>query len=202
MALMSFGLTCLFLTVLFVRNRLFVKGSLVERIISFLVLVALFLSGFLLMRNLLESPIHLWNAIRLAWFLSPVYGYNLYYTMNSGPALAIVYGPVGSLFYLPAVLAGSINGKIIAGSIIHAICFFSPLLWLYVGRIRLASRNLWFSVYAFACFCLFALRSPILNYTSCMVHVDGPAIGFAVLACLFIIHRKQKDSIHCRQKSL
>ncbi|MCJ7646801.1 hypothetical protein MUO65_07900, partial [bacterium] len=158
-------------------------------------LMALLVSGGLILKNILSSPLRDWNGIRLAWTFSLLHGYQLYYPADSGPVLSLLAGPLQPLTYLPAALINSPTPALILASFISACYYFLPILCLHIGKDLTHPRELSFGVCAFACFCLFTLSSRALTYSAFAVYADAPALGYSAIACAILYYRKRKDNI-------
>jgi len=124
----------------------------------------------------------LWTGNRLTPAFALTHGYELYYGPSTGPIIGMIYGPVMALAYLPATLASSPTGALVAGSSISMLLFFGPVAWMYLGgRVRDA-RSLAPSIVGLLCFCLLSLGMSSF-WTGFWVHADPPALGLTAAAC-------------------
>lgn len=155
----------------------------------------LFSTGIIILKKILAAPLWDYNGIRLVRIFSIKYGYQLYYPADSGPVLFLIAGPFHPLTHLPATLFNSPTPALIFASFISACFYFLPILWLHTGKNLLDPQELLFALYAFVCFCLFTLSSPVLTYSAFAVHADAPALGMGAISCAILYYRKRKDSI-------
>lgn len=132
------------------------------------------------------------NAIRLQRTFALAAGVPLYPPSGEGVAMLPLYGPVGAVAYLPAVLARSPTTALAIGQLLSLFYFFvPPFAWhLLAGRgteKRTASH--WdLALLAFLCFAAGSVDLWPLEYAAFTVHVDAPALSLALLACL-AVHR-------------
>ncbi|MCP4661809.1 MAG: hypothetical protein GY856_40925, partial [bacterium] len=131
------------------------------------------------------------NAIRLQRCFALRAGIPLYPGRDSGVVLNTIYGPVGTLAFLPATLASRPAAAILIGQGISWLCFFLPMIVLHGWGVRRGGRKLWavFGLLAFA-----ALTADLrpLAYVAFSIHVDAPTLALVALACcclLFFRHR-------------
>ncbi len=175
-------------------QRLFTWETLDRLLASFLPLVILICSE-LMIRQWLEQPHWPTNASRLAPTLALTQGHPLYHSLDSGPILSTVYGPLTALVYLPATWASSPTNAILIASFIALICFFAPVFWLLFRENWHNPQNRLFAIYIFIGFCFFSLNSPALIYSAFRIHADAPALGFSAMACAMLYYRPQKDNL-------
>lgn len=119
------------------------------------------------------------NGIRLQRTFALAAGMPLYPPPGEGTAMLPLYGPVGAVAYLPAVLARTPTAAVAIGQLLALFYFFAPpLAWhLLLGRRTLA-------LLAFLLFAAAGVDLWPLEYAAFTVHVDAPALGLALLACL------------------
>lgn len=157
-------------------------------------LVILILSA-LFLREFVSSPFRDQNSPLLTPTFALVQGYQIYYGLDSGPALGTPYGPVNSLSYLPATIASSPTMAIIIAEFLAITFYFLPILWLHIGEYWHKSYKLKIACYIFLLFCLFTINSSALKGPAFMIHADAPAMGLSAAACAVLYYRKRKDSI-------
>jgi hypothetical protein len=140
---------------------------------------------FLVSLHVFRDHLASWDlgAIRLQRTFALAEGVPLYPPPGEGVAMLPLYGPVGAIVHLPAVLAGSPTCAIAIGQLLGLLYFFTPpLAWhLAVGR-RTGHPAL--ALLAFLLFVAGSIDLWPLEYAAFTVHVDAPALGFALLACL------------------
>lgn len=192
---MFIGYLMLFTLLLVIIFAQLLAWNLLDLFLIASTLMALLVSGGLILKNILSSPLWDWNGIRLAWTFSLLHGYQLYYPADSGPVLSLLAGPLQPLTYLPAALINSPTPALILASFISACYYFLPILCLHIGKDLTHPRELSFGVCAFACFCLFTLSSRALTYSAFAVYADAPALGYSAIACAILYYRKRKDNI-------
>ncbi len=185
----------LFTLLFIIIFALFSAWNLMDLFLIASTLMALLVSGGLILKKILSSPLWDWNGIRLAWTFSLLHGYQMYYPADSGPVLSLLAGPLQPLTYLPAALVNSPTPALILASFISVCYYFLPILWLHIGKNLRESQELSFGVCAFACFCLFTLSSRPLIYSASAIYADAPALGYSALACVILYYRKRKDNI-------
>lgn len=143
----------------------------------------LFLVSFHVSRDHLES----WdfNGIRLVRSFALAAGVDLYPPPGEGLSTLSLYGPVGALAYLPATVAGTPTSAIVIGQSLALLFFFAPPLAWHLLAVRGAGaghRSL--AVLAFLLFAACSVDAWPLEYAAFTVHVDAPALGLGLLACL------------------
>jgi len=180
-------------TVLIKKYKMISIDRAIEYFILSLTSIALLFSVVMISLYVSTSPFWKWNSMRLAWALSPFFGYKIYYAVGQGPLLARMYGPVSLFFYAPAIFGRIPSISIIIGSAISALLYFSPVVFLIIDKIKERKKDLIIILQALACFCLFSTYFRPLRYSALSVHVDASAVGFGALACIFIyIYRPGK----------
>lgn len=150
----------------------------------------LLLTSAIVASELLAGMFRSWNDIRLAPSAGLLHGYALYSAPGEqGPIWSWIYGPVATLVYLPAALlptpAGALGVALLA----------TAAIYLTAARGLLArsssARGLVFEA-SFAALVLYSLAEPALRGAGFWIHSDGPAIGFAALACAAIATPAQR----------
>ena len=126
-----------------------------------------------------------WNSARLARTFAPLYGYSLYYGPDSGPRIGTLYGPIGSLAYLPAAIFRHPVPALLTAEFIAILFFFGPVAWIFARRGTLIG---------FLVFCLFAFYSPPLKAAAFYIHVDAPALGLAALSAAVLVLRNRPNT--------
>jgi hypothetical protein len=135
----------------------------------------------------LGAPAINWVGARLAPTFGLVYGYRLYYPATEGPILNHVVGPASALAFLPTTIFRTPTPAILAGAALEVVYVCGPLLlfvWRAGGRTP-AEQPL-----ALACgvgACLLMTRYPGSYYWLSILHADGPALGFGMLACAALV---------------
>jgi len=157
-----------------------------DRLFAGTVAAALLFSAVCILSGIFTSPYFNWNSQRLAWSFSAIFGYNLYYPLDTGPVLARMYGPVSPLIYIPAAIFRTPAAAIIAGSFISACLFFFPMLLMSLNVKRKNSYGTIYILYALSFFVLMTFMSSTLKYVAFNIHADASALGFAALACVFL----------------
>jgi hypothetical protein len=129
-----------------------------------------------------------WNGARLAPALSLFHVYNLYYGPENGPITGNIYGPIGSVPYLPAGMCTSPLSAITVASVISTILYFGPAAWLLCG----IANGRTISLIALGIFVGVTFLSAPLRYCAFKVHADAPALGLASLsiACLALVEKR------------
>ena len=115
-------------------------------------------------------------------------GFPLYNGAANGPALITIYGPVSVFVYLPSALAASPANAMRIAEVILMGCFFLPPLWLHFG----SRQNFLFRLLVLLIFCYFPLISKPLRDAAFNIHVDGPTLGLAAIACGLLYFRARK----------
>lgn len=157
-------------------------------------IVILILSG-LFLREFVSSPFRDQNSPLLTPSIAMLYGYNLYYPPDRGPALDTMYGPVNYLAYSPAALGNNPTIAILLGELITILFYFLPVLWLHIGEHLRNTKTLRFASYVFILFCFLTLYISPLNSAAFMIHSDSIALGFCAIACAILYCKKRRTSI-------
>ncbi len=145
--------------------------------------LALFGSVVFVADMVLRLPYRTWSTVRFAWGAGLRHGYDLYYGPNEGPVLASVYGPVGPLTRLPALLVGEITGTILVAGVINGLMAVLPVLALMRWRGAHARHDPSAVRASFAFASLALLSIPATMEIVGHLHVDAQAVGFGLLAC-------------------
>jgi len=173
----------------------FATWSWLDRLLAALSPIVFTVAGQLVISRLVISPLwKWWNSVRLAPTYALLKGYDLYTPADSGPVTGMIYGAVSALIYLPAMLAPSVTGVIIWGTVINAAVYFFPVLWVHLAGNLEASRQRLYAAFAFAVFVLGTLWFPSLRYCAFAIHADASALGFGGAACagIYLLSREQK----------
>jgi len=124
--------------------------------------------------------LYLWSGGLLAGTFAIVKGISLYALPNNGPILGTLYGPVGYLAYLPAILGKTpLIVSLIAISL-SLIFYLSPVFAV------LAPQKRSFKLLSVLLFFLVTLDRISLSYNAFFVHADAPAICLAAFAAAII----------------
>ena len=150
-------------------------------------LAALVTLWLLVVTAVLGAPAINWVGARLAPTFGLVYGYRLYYPAGEGPILNHVVGPASALAFLPTTIFRTPTPAILAGAALEIAYVCGPLL-LFVWRA--GARKPADQPLALACgigACLLMARYPGSYYWLSILHADGPALGFGMLACAALV---------------
>jgi hypothetical protein len=176
--------------IFFITFKLLLAWDWTDLFIAALTSTALLFFSGLIVKRILFSALECWGPAWLAWPVSLKYGYQLYYTADTGPVTSIIYPPLRAFIYLPVTLLSSPAPAIILSAFIDACFYFMPIYLLHIRKNLSNTRKLLFAHYAFASFCLFTFISQVLNR-----FVDAVPLGIAAAACAILYYRKHKDSI-------
>jgi len=144
---------------------------------------ALCVAVFLALDICLASVWYHWNGSRLAPALALLKGVPLYCGPEQGPIQSTMYPPGSYLAYLPAALGSTPVAALFIASLLTIVyvCLAPALAFARTaGR-----RGLPVIAATLALFLASDLVEPLQHYMS-KVHVDGPAMMFAMLACLAV----------------
>jgi len=161
-------------------------------LIALVILIRLFAQRYL---QLMEGYLLSWNSIRLAWSFSLNHGYKLYYPMDSGPVISVLYGPIFPLTYCFLSFIHSPTFAIISASFISCCFFFLPVLWMHLFYGQIAQKKTLCAAVAFLTFCFLAITSRELSYSALCVHADALALAMATVACAFLFRLKNLNNI-------
>ena len=173
--------------------RRLVTWTVLDRLLVGTLPVTILILLELMLREWLSQASWPLNASRLALTFSLVHGYQMYYGADSGPVLSTIYGPITALVYLPSTVASSPTAAILLASLIALICFFLPILWLFLAQATTRQAVL-FRLYTFIGFCFFTLSSDSLASSAFRIHADAPALGLSLAACTVLYCRENKDN--------
>jgi hypothetical protein len=141
-----------------------------------------------------SSPVHDWNACKVAPVIAMVRGnpqpYPLYQDPETGVMTAWIYGPVPALMMLPAALASRPTSAIVLGVVINIVLVFAPAVWTVA---RHAGRSSGARVFAAAAVVLFGWRTldhESLRRAVYMINIDGPTLGLATCALIVLFGRR------------
>ncbi|MDA8019381.1 MAG: hypothetical protein MPN21_18215 [Thermoanaerobaculia bacterium] len=141
---------------------------------------------------LMQMPLWDWNSARVVLSVGWVHGYPLYSGLDDGPVQTTMYGPVKDLLLLPASLASRPSYAIwIAGAItITSIALpILLLIWCRGRGLESSAGSTERAVFA----SLFALGGLLVAQSTRdmtgNIHVDAPAVGFALASCVVLMSR-------------
>lgn len=138
----------------------------------------------LAIKRILAAPFAMWNGARLAWAFALANGHRIYYSIDSGPVLSTMYGPLTPLVYLPATVAPTPTLAIVAGACISAMFYYLPVLWMQ--RTVEKKDKGGYVPHMFTVFCLLTFTTSSLAWPAFAVHADAPALGFGMGACVLL----------------
>lgn len=159
--------------------------SLIVRGLPFVVVITV---GLMVIQALYR-PYSLWDDPRLAMTMAIFHGHRLYPPPGDGPQLTTIYGPVGPIMYLPAMIASRPDVAMVIAGVLAQIYFFAPVALVCfrrqaapADRAGLRPRGMPSLLSCLAV--LICASSQSLAYSGFQIHVDAPALGFAGLACV------------------
>lgn len=144
--------------------------------------------------RLFTAPQSVWNDARLAEVVATLKHYPLYLAPRDGPIRSYKYGPLGAAAYLPAgIFANTPTNQILLGSLLTAIYFFLPVIWV----IRRAAPHAppLMQIAAFACFAAMVHNSYTLAVPSFWIHTDAPALGLAACSIALALYPRDKKYV-------
>jgi len=156
------------------------------------VLIPLFVQRYF---KLMEGIYLVWDSIRLSWAFSLAHSYKLYYPANSGPAIAVVYGPLFPLVYCFLSVIHSPTKAIIFAAFLSCFFFFFPVWRLLLSYGQPVQKKTLYSAVVFLCFCFLTVISRELTYSALLVHADALALAMATIACAFLSRLDNPDNI-------
>ncbi len=131
----------------------------------------------------------IWNGARLAASALVAGGGPLYAGLESGPLYCVIYGPVGFLLYLPAVLlTRDPRAAIWAGQALAQSFYYAPAALAILAAGKRSPRHV--TAVALLVFGVFGLALIELRAVLFLIHVDAPALGLGLAACLAWLRRK------------
>jgi hypothetical protein len=140
----------------------------------------------------LEVPHFGWNGARLAFTRSLFEGYRLYYPMDEGPVLNMLYGPVPMILWSPSMWAPSLTGQLVCAALITALAAVVPFAFLCL---RTAGPDRHDRLLGIAAFVLVAGCLPLFKstgYIATRVHVDAFCLGFMLLSSVLLLNLRGK----------
>lgn len=133
----------------------------------------------------------LFNAFALAR------GFPIYQDLQSGPVLITLCGPVSAIAFMPAAFAPSPTIAMFTAAVILMGFYFLPPLWLHWTPLpdepRPDAKNRTYRALLFLIFCFIPFVCKPLRDAAFNIHVDGPTLGLAALACAFLYFRPEKN---------
>ena len=174
-----------------VRSKYLPDYSVVRRVgVGIALLIALLLTT----HRVVRAPWDEWTDSRMAMAAALSRGYDIY-SPTQAAQLGNIYAPGFALFYSPAgALSSTPSGAIRLGSVLGALITTLPVLWLFTLGSKLGFDE---KFAAFAAFWLLAHHSRMLPVAG--ISADAPSLGFAVLACGFVLSRVTSRSTSWRE---
>ncbi len=123
-----------------------------------------------------------YSTIRLQRSFVLAAGEPLFAAPGEGAILNTIYGPIAPLVFLPATLFAAPSTSVLAGSVLALIWFFGP-----AGLLLVRCGGRWGAAVGLPLMVAVALDVWPLTYAGFTVHVDGPALGLGLLACMAVI---------------
>ena len=153
----------------------------------------LVITAAVMVTQALYRPYSLWDDPRLAMTMAIYHGQRLYGPPDDGAQLTTIYGPVGPMMYLPAMIASRPDVAMIIAGILGQIYFFAPVALVCFGGHApppgsVGPRPRCLPSLLFCLAVLVCTTTQSLEYSGFQIHVDAPALGFAGLACLAACH--------------
>ncbi len=171
------------------------KSSIIDRLLSIVVLPFSASLIYLYIYRIFRAVEGEKNFMRLANTIAYFKGIDVYSSLNSGPMVTSIYGPVSFLMFWPATLATNPMVAVhIAEALSISFCLIPVFMILFHGM-----RGFKCNLYAWAIFLLFAcfphivtsLKSAFFN-----IHADAPALCLSALAC-GVLYLSQGKNKHC-----
>jgi len=142
------------------------------------------------LKEVLDSPFHAWETIRLLPSFLIARGFPHYYPPDQGPVLDMMYGPMTAVAYYPVTIFNHATYATMLGKLLTFSYYFLPVAWVvYCFR----DRDRRVSAFAWLCFIGFVLYSherDVLFGSGFTNHADAPALGLSALACIFLLARR------------
>ena len=138
-----------------------------------------------LFTRLAHGPHSYWDASRLAPALGLLRGYGLFPTLEEGPILDYMYGPMAALAFLPAALPSTPTGGVWAGIALSFLMTLSPVLWFALRGAEPRAGLL--AAAAAVSFVLLGLADEGMRLTQWRIHADAPALALAGWACALLV---------------
>lgn len=151
--------------------------------------LAVVLAAAVLM-ELLESFFRPFNDGRLGSAASLLHGYKLYYRLDEGPILGLMYSPLAALMYLPATMASTPVAAVACGEFLTIAYYFGPVIVVIVGEARRGCVGRVVTSLVLVSFGLMTLALRTLSGPAFWIHADAPALGFTASACAWLHFQK------------
>jgi hypothetical protein len=132
-----------------------------------------------------------WNSARAVVPVALAHGVPPYFPPGEGPLWASIYPPMGYLLYTPIALLRTPTAVIQFGQVLNLLFLFVPLAVLLTRSARTEegrSPAFPIAVALLLCLTLATVQLGLSNATY-IVHVDPPAIGLALAACVPLVSR-------------
>ncbi len=124
-----------------------------------------------------------WSGARIAPSAAFLDGLTVYAPEEEGAVLSSLYGPMSVAYYLPACLLGGAMASLIAAGMMNVAALLVPLVALIVLTSRHRQLEAWGTALLATAT---ALAWPPTQQMLGGIHVDAPAVGLGLLACLFL----------------
>ena len=132
-----------------------------------------------------------WSSARLVPVIAWTRGYPLYPPAGEGPITDMIYGPLGAMVYLPAAACSSPTGAIVTGGIIAHLLLVVPILFIHLRVVPADGRSMLLALLCASGTYLSLALTRGTRYWLENIHADAPALGFAILACGFLISKEK-----------
>jgi hypothetical protein len=132
-------------------------------------------------RDGVDSP---WSGARLAFSAGVVRGIDVYPTAHAGVVTGNMYGPAVAVFYLPALLAPSVTGKLVAGMLLSALAMLMPAAILLASVRRELDIGVRGLARGLVLLLALLLVMPSTSYQLGSIHADAPCLGFGLASLL------------------
>lgn len=135
---------------------------------------------------------HVWSSVRAAMPVAMTRGIPPYFPPGQGPLWASIYPPLGYVLYLPIALGRTPQQVIYIGQWLGLAFLYLPLCWAMwrssAGiEVNPGNARRWAGILAGVAISLAASTTlPALFNATFTIHVDPPAVGLALAACVLV----------------
>jgi hypothetical protein len=134
------------------------------------------------------APQHTWSACRLAWAISWLKGYRLYYPLGEGPVLVQMYGPVSAIVYAAGALASRPTAAILIATFFGTAIYILPATWFLLRSSPAGGRV--YGLAAAVTFVLISSQQFVLSEAATRITIDAPAAGLGTCALALLSNRR------------
>jgi Glycosyltransferase family 87 len=127
-----------------------------------------------------------WSGARLVFAAAVARGFDVYPTADAGVVTGNMYGPVMTIFYLPALLVPGITARLLAGQAMSVAVMVLPVAVLFTRELRrrgMPDRRIGAVLLALVAV---LLTLPSTRYQLTSIHADAPCLGLGLFSYVLL----------------